>query len=162
MGRRGSQTEKFLNKLHQRYKRAGKALIRKTAAEVYYRFDKKTKRRVASAKRGAVDYVGTLNGRFVCFDAKQTKNKYRLSLHRDHVPEHQKNFLSEHAEYGGIAFLYVHRTAKGREGYFLYPVPPGEELLLTAKSIPFDQMIELPSSGDWLDWIEDYQWIWTN
>jgi len=162
--RKGGETEDFLSGLHDIYRQTGLAFIRKTDPEVYYRYDLRTKRRVIGAKRGPVDYEGVMKlngiGRAVFFDAKQTQRKLRMSLHKDHVPDHQKAYLVNRAEYGAICFLYISRNVDQSVSRFLYPVFNGETDLLTNKSIKFSDMIALPPSGDWLDWVTENIWMW--
>ena len=164
MKRKGQETEDFLDSLHRTYRDTGRALLRKTGPEVYYRFDKITKKRIIGAKRGPVDYEGVilLNGigHSVSFDAKQTARKLRMSLHSDHVPDHQKAFLMARAEFGAVSFLFVTRIVDFHVTRFLYPVLHGNTDLVTDKSIKYSDMIKMPPSGDWLDWVIENIWIW--
>lgn len=133
--------------------------MRKTAPEAFL-IGKKMGRR-----RGPVDYEGTFLykgiGRSVFFDAKQTAEKYRLPLNRDHVPDHQKQFLVDRAEFGAVTFLYVVSTFHEEDHYYLVPVLPGQgDFLFERKSVPFTDMVEIGTPGDWLHWLHAHAWMW--
>jgi hypothetical protein len=74
--------------------------------------------------------------------------------------DHQKTFLLDRANFGAVSFLYISRFVDHRTTRFLYPIVSGMDELLTQKSIRFADMIELPSSGDWLDWVLNNIWMW--
>jgi len=164
MAIKGHETEKFLRDMHEVYRKQGRALLRKTGPETYRRWDSKLNRKILGEKRGPVDFEGIILlegiGRYVCFDAKQTQRARRMSLHKDHVPEHQKAYLISKSDFGGVAFLYVSQKIDAVVTNFLYPVIKGQGSVLFGKSIPFTDMIKLPDSGDWLDWVVENVWMW--
>ena len=146
------------------YRAQRQALIRKTGPEAYHYYNKKVGKTVVGTKKGPVDYEGVILiegvGRSVFFDAKQTTKKHRLSLHDSHVPKHQKAFLWEHAKFGAVSFLYIARVLGQRVSRFLYPVTPGSNEIVTAKSLTFVNMLSLPSDGRWLETVLRHLWLW--
>jgi hypothetical protein len=63
---------------------------------------------------GPVDFMGTLAGRSLVFDAKQCARKTRFNLgDRTMVKPHQRERIIRHGEAGAIAGLLVEATAFG-------------------------------------------------
>lgn len=62
-----------------------------------------------------MDYIGTVQGIPVCFDAKECAVK---TFPLQNVHPHQVQFMKEFEEQGGIAFLILHFTAMD-EIYYL-------------------------------------------
>ncbi len=55
-------------------------------------------------KKGIVDYFGIYQGKYVCFEAKQTIN-HLFSL--DNIQDHQKEYLYKVKEFGGDAWIIL-------------------------------------------------------
>lgn len=81
-----------------------------------------------------LDYNGIYKGRYIEFDAKETKNKTSFPLSNIH--EHQIKHIERIIVHGGIAFLIISMN----ENYYLLP---GDKLISfikgeTRKSIPYE------------------------
>lgn len=62
------------------------------------------------------DYNGVFKGKYIDFDAKETKNKTSFPLHNIH--EHQINHLKECINAGGVGFFIIRFTSnKNKETY---------------------------------------------
>jgi len=69
-------------------------------------------------RRVPFDYIGTVQGIPVCFDAKEcAANTFPLQ----NVHEHQVKFMQEFEQQGGIAFLIIHFIGERRD--LLYDLP---------------------------------------
>lgn len=88
--------------------------------------------------KSTVDFIGVLNGRFVGFDCKSTREK---SLPLKNIGEHQLESLGHMHEQGGLAFLLV-EFAFNKERYRLtYEQAQkwwDDALKGQRKSIPYD------------------------
>lgn len=69
-----------------------------------------------SPRKGPVDYVGTVvgTGRSICFDAKQSAQKYGLRTDQSHIPSHQRDFLIDQGRAGAISGLIVLRSRENQ------------------------------------------------
>ena len=118
-GLRGSTLEDFINRTNERYQQQGLALIQKIPTPITpVRMDK-DHRQITLAyfdQRSTVDYIGTVQGIPVCFDAKECRSK-TFPMHNVH--EHQVLFMQDFEDQGGIAFLLIYFSAENR--YFYLP-----------------------------------------
>ena len=64
-----------------------------------------------------MDYIGTVQGIPVCFDAKECKSS---SFALSNVHEHQYNFMKDFEEQRGIAFLLIYFTKEDRIYYMRF------------------------------------------
>lgn len=88
------------------------------------------------------DYNGIYKGKYLDFDAKETKSKTSFPLRNIH--KHQISHLRNVFEHGGIAFLIIHWKIYNK--YFLLPI----EVILEfwdnqkdgRKSIPYETFLE--------------------
>lgn len=112
-GLRGSTLEEFINHTNTRYDELGLALIQKIPTPITPVKIDKEHRHITLAyfdKISTVDYIGTVQGIPVCFDAKECSAD-SFPLHNIH--EHQMRFMEKFEKQGGIAFLvlyYSHRN----------------------------------------------------
>lgn len=63
------------------------------------------------SEKSTVDFIGGYQGKYLAFDAKETKEK-RFS--RKKLSDHQLKFLKQTQEVGGEAFLIIHFSAYKR------------------------------------------------
>lgn len=67
-----------------------------------------------------VDFVGLLQGgKFIAFDAKQTKVKTRLDL--GNIQQHQLDYLKAVQRLGGITFFLVWFTSLSKDKAWIVP-----------------------------------------
>jgi len=111
-GLRGSSFEELINRTNEKYEHSHLALIQKIPTPITpVRFDKES-RQITLAyfeQQSTVDYIGTVQGIPVCFDAKESAAD-TFSLQNIH--EHQMFFMREFERQGGISFVLIYYTAK--------------------------------------------------
>lgn len=116
-GLRGSTLEELINQSNEKY-RAGKlALIQKIPTPIKPITMDKESRHITLAyfdQKSTVDYIGSVQGIPVCFDAKEC-NVQTFPLHNIH--SHQIQFMKEFEEQGGISFIIIYFTAKNEMYY---------------------------------------------
>lgn len=139
-GLRGSVLEELINNTNEMYLKHNLAVIQKVPTPITpIKIDSKS-RKITEAffgEKSTVDYIGTVQGIPVCFDAKQTSQK---SLPIQNIHEHQVEFMRKFVEQKGVAFLLV-QFAEIDESYFL-PFDVLNEYYLNSKdggrkSIPY-------------------------
>lgn len=152
-GLRGNTLEEYINLTNDYYMHKGLAVIQKIPTPikpVQIDKDNKTITLAYFDQQSTVDYIGTVQGVPVCFDAKDTERK---SLPISHIHSHQIEFMKRFEEQRGVSFLLVHFSFCDK--YFFLPFPVLEEYYLESqnggrKSIPFDafeQKYEIVSKG---------------
>lgn len=118
-GLRGSALEELVNRTNEKYEQKHLALIQKIPTPITpIQFDKES-RHITLAyfdQKSTVDYIGTVQGIPVCFDAKECAVD-TFSLANIHA--HQVVFMREFEEQGGIAFFLLSYTSKN----ILYYLP---------------------------------------
>ena len=111
-GLRGSTLEELVNRTNEKYKDAHLALIQKIPTPITpIKMDKES-RHITLAyfdQKSTVDYIGTVQGIPVCFDAKECAQD-TFSLQNIH--EHQVDFMEEFEYQKGIAFFLIYYTHK--------------------------------------------------
>lgn len=117
-GLRGSGLEELINFTNEMYRNKKLALIQKIPTPIKpIEIDKST-RHITLAyfeQKSTVDYIGTVQGIPVCFDAKETTvDTYPLQ----NIHKHQVEFMKEWQEQGGIAFIILYYTHR-KEVYYL-------------------------------------------
>ena len=117
-GLRGSVLEEMVNYTNEEYREKKLALIQKIPTPITpVEIDQAT-RHITLAyfdQQSTVDYIGTVQGIPVCFDAKEcTLDTFPLS----NVHEHQIRFMREWEEQDGIAFLLILFTSRN-EAYYM-------------------------------------------
>ena len=128
---RVNQLEKRANKANLNYRKAKEALILKVPVPILY-----TSKGLI-AQRSTVDYTGLIKGgKFIAFDAKETKSKTSFPLSNIH--DHQLNYLELVEELGGIGFFLIHFTQLYDNEAFVTPLSIVKKYWYgnTRKSIP--------------------------
>lgn len=118
---RGMALESELNDSNTYYLVMGKAVIYKkptpiTICKVEYPSRIEAVIREAYFRTpSTTDYNGIYKGRYIDFEAKETKSKSIFPLHNIHV--HQLEHLQKIIDHGGIAFILVRFTVLDRTYY---------------------------------------------
>lgn len=110
-GLRGSTLEDMINHSNEVYREKKLALIQKIPTPITPITIDKATRHITLAyfdQKSTVDYIGTVQGIPVCFDAKECAVK---TFPLQNVHEHQILFMKEFEEQGGIAFVILHYTS---------------------------------------------------
>lgn len=110
-GLRGSTLEDMINHSNEIYREKKLALIQKIPTPITPITIDKATRHITLAyfdQKSTVDYIGTVQGIPVCFDAKECAVK---TFPLQNVHEHQILFMKEFEEQGGIAFIILHYTS---------------------------------------------------
>lgn len=121
-GLRGSALEDLINHSNESYRSKKLALIQKIPTPITPVSIDKESRHITMAyfdQKSTVDYIGTVQGIPVCFDAKECAVK---TFPLQNVHEHQISFMREFEEQGGIAFIILSYTVLNE----IYYIPFGE------------------------------------
>jgi recombination protein U len=117
-GLRGSTLEELINRSNESYREKKLALIQKVPTPITPITIDKQSRHITLAyfdQKSTVDYIGTVQGIPICFDAKESAaNTYPLQ----NIHAHQIAFMKEFEEQGGISFIILSYTQKD-EIYYL-------------------------------------------
>lgn len=116
-GLRGSHLEELLNLTNIRYRELGLALIQKIPTPIKPIQIEKETRHITLAyfdQKSTVDYIGTVQGIPVCFDAKECGTD---TFPLQNVHEHQIAFMEDFEKQGGISFLIIYYSARDRYYY---------------------------------------------
>lgn len=116
-GLRGSVLEEMINRTNYVYREKGLALIQKIPTPITPITIDKESHHITLAyfeQKSTVDYIGTVQGIPVCFDAKECKSD-NFSLQNIH--EHQFKFMADFEKQGGIAFIIIFYTQKDERYY---------------------------------------------
>ena len=106
-GLRGSTLEDLINMTNEHYREHKLALIQKIPTPITpVKIDQST-RHITLAyfeKQSTVDYIGTVQGIPICFDAKEcaVKTFPMMNIH-----EHQVEFMEDFEAQGGVAFIIL-------------------------------------------------------
>ncbi|MBP2078296.1 Holliday junction resolvase RecU [Oceanobacillus polygoni] len=119
---RGMSLEEDINITNQFYLDTGRAVIHKKPTPVQIvnvNYPKRSAAVITEAyfkQASTTDYNGIYRGKYIDFEAKETKNKtlFPLANIHDHQIEHMKSIISQ----GGICFIII-RFAAYDEAYFL-------------------------------------------
>lgn len=117
-GLRGSALEDFINHSNESYREKKLALIQKIPTPITPISIEKESRHITLAyfdQKSTVDYIGTVQGVPVCFDAKECAVK---TFPLQNIHPHQIEFMKEFEEQGGIAFIILSFTNMD-ETYYL-------------------------------------------
>ncbi len=111
-GLRGSTLEAMVNLTIERYREDGLAVIQKIPTPITpISIDKET-RHITLAyfdAKSTVDYIGTVQGIPVCFDAKECKTD---TFPLQNIHEHQYRFMRDFEAQDGVAFLLLFFTGR--------------------------------------------------
>ena len=111
-GLRGSVLEEMINMTNTVYRDNNLALIQKIPTPITPITIDKESRHITLAyfdRKSTVDYIGTVQGIPVCFDAKECRTD-TFSLQNIH--EHQYEFMKDFEEQGGISFIILYFSLK--------------------------------------------------
>ena len=118
-GLRGSALEDMINHSNESYREKNLALIQKIPTPITPIEIDKQSRHITLAyfdQKSTVDYIGTVQGIPVCFDAKECQVD-TFPLHNIHP--HQIQFMQDFEKQQGIAFFIIHFTHRDE----IYYVP---------------------------------------
>lgn len=109
-GKRGMNLEELLNETNAYYLEKDKAIIYKKPTPIQIVETKITngKLRISDAffkTPSTLDYNGVYRGKYIDFDAKETKHNTSFPLNNIH--EHQLKHIENVINHGGIAFLII-------------------------------------------------------
>ncbi len=138
---RGLSLEKLINDTNKFYIFNEKALIYKKPTPIHV--VKTNKENIITEayfeKPSTTDYNGLYKGKYLDFEAKETKSKTSFPL--NNLNSMQIKHLNKVDEMGGIAFIIVSFTSLNR--YFLYFIKDLKNYLKSnKKSIPLNEFIE--------------------
>ncbi|MGN0514200.1 MAG: Holliday junction resolvase RecU [Lachnospiraceae bacterium] len=117
-GLRGSTLEELINQSNEKYRMGHLGLIQKIPTPIKPINIDQTTRHITLAyfdQKSTVDYIGTVQGIPVCFDAKECSSQ---TFALQNIHEHQIQFMKEFEEQGGISFIILYFTSK-EEMYYL-------------------------------------------
>lgn len=117
-GLRGSTLEELLNYTNEYYREKKLALVQKIPTPITpLKIDKESSQITLAyfEKDSTVDYIGSVQGIPVCFDAKECA---RDTFSLQNIHEHQFNFMQEFEEQQGISFLIIFFTDRN-EFYYM-------------------------------------------
>lgn len=110
-GLRGSALEELINYSNESYREKKLALIQKVPTPITPINIDKQNRHITLAyfeQKSTVDYIGTVQGIPICFDAKESAVK---TFPLQNVHAHQIQFMKEFEQQQGIAFIVLSYTA---------------------------------------------------
>ena len=116
-GLRGSTLEELINHSNEKYREKKLGLIQKIPTPIKPINIDKTNRHITLAyfeQKSTVDYIGTVQGLPVCFDAKECVT-LTFPLHNIHP--HQMEFMREFEEQGGVSFFIIYFSSKDKMMY---------------------------------------------
>lgn len=142
-GNRGMDLEDLLNKSNEYYLESNRAVIYKkptpiTISQVSYANKEKMITKAFFRAPSTLDYNGIYKGRYIDFDAKETKNTSSFPLANLH--EHQYLHIKRVIEHGGISFLIIsmNNNFYYLDGFDIIKFIEGN----TRKSIPYSYIQE--------------------
>lgn len=120
---RGMSLEDDINDTNQYYLTHNIAIIHKKPTPVQIVHVDYPRRSAAVIKEAyfkqasTTDYNGIYKGRYIDFEAKETKNRHSFPLHNIH--QHQIDHMKQIIEHGGICFLLIRFSVSNET--FLFP-----------------------------------------
>ncbi|MDF7636799.1 Holliday junction resolvase RecU [Leuconostocaceae bacterium ESL0958] len=145
-GRRGMGLENEINEANEFYLANHLAVIHKKPTPitiVNVDYPARSAAKITEAyfqKPSTTDYNGVYQGRYLDFDAKETKNKTTFPLKNFH--QHQIDHLAAVLSQGGIGFVLIKFTTLGET--YLYPAAvliQNWQRLAGRSSLPYDQIV---------------------
>ncbi|OIM26465.1 Holliday junction resolvase RecU [Oenococcus oeni] len=122
-GKRGMGLEEMINQANDYYLVNHQAVIHKKPTPitvVHVDYPNRSMAKITEAyyvQPSTTDYNGVVNGKYIDFDAKETKNKTNMPLKNFH--QHQITHLKNVLENGGIGFLVLGFTTLSE--YYIFP-----------------------------------------
>jgi recombination protein U len=108
----GSSLEDLLTFTHRLYWNRHQVWVEHNGISGAFHINRGRRVFTPQSRRSAPDYYGCIDGKFIAFDAKTTKNKTRWRLHADYG--HQFERLMRIHEAGGVGFFAVEQRVAGR------------------------------------------------
>ena len=111
-GLRGSTFEEYINRTNEKYLEHSLALIQKIPTPITPISIDKNTRHITLAyfeQKSTVDFIGTVQGIPVCFDAKECHTD---TFPLQNIHEHQVAFMENFEKQKGVAFLLIFYSAK--------------------------------------------------
>ena len=124
-GLRGSTLEDFINRTNERYREKKLALIQKIPTPITPIEIDKVSRHITLAyfdMKSTVDYIGSVQGIPVCFDAKECAVS---TFPLQNIHPHQVAFMREFEEQGGVSFILLSFTGRDEIYYVPFDVIDG-------------------------------------
>lgn len=119
-GLRGSSLEEMINYTNEYYREKALALVQKIPTPIKpIKIDKDSSQITLAyfEKDSTVDYIGSVQGIPVCFDAKECATD-TFSLQNIH--KHQYKFMEEFEEQKGVSFLIIYFTDRNKFYYMRF------------------------------------------
>lgn len=119
-GLRGSTLEEMINRTNEKYREGRLALIQKIPTPITPISIDKATRHITLAyfeQKSTVDYIGSVQGIPVCFDAKECNTD---TFPMQNIHEHQFDFMTEFEQQGGITFLILYFSHRNLLYYLKY------------------------------------------
>lgn len=119
-GLRGSTLEEMINRTNEKYREGKLALIQKIPTPITPISIDKATRHITLAyfeQKSTVDYIGSVQGIPVCFDAKECNTD---TFPMQNIHEHQFKFMTEFEQQGGITFLIIYFSHRNLLYYLKY------------------------------------------
>lgn len=119
-GLRGSTLEELINRTNEKYRENGLALIQKIPTPITPMKIDKESRHITLAyfdQKSTVDYIGSVQGIPVCFDAKECAVD-TFSLQNIHT--HQVAFMRDFEKQKGVAFFLLYYTHRDTLYYLTF------------------------------------------
>ncbi len=113
-GLRGSNLEELINRTNRQYFEDDLAVIQKLPTSIKPVELDSTRGVITLAyfdEKSTVDYMGSVQGIPVCFDAKETAKK---NLPIANIHEHQIEFMEKFIKQGGVSFILVNFTEQDK------------------------------------------------
>ena len=132
-GSRGMSFEEMVNQSNQYYLQHNLAVIHKKPTPIQVvkvDYPKRSAAKITEAyyrHASTTDYNGIYLGKYIDFEAKETKNKTRFPL--SNLPIHQQQHMKQCLDQGGIVFILIYFTVYNE--IYLYPF---EEFINVTKS----------------------------
>lgn len=117
-GLRGSSLEDLINFTNEKYREKKLALVQKIPTPIKPIKIDQSSRHITLAyfeQKSTVDYIGSVQGYPVCFDAKECATD---TFPLQNIHQHQVDFMKEFEEQGGISFILLHFSHRN-EFYYL-------------------------------------------
>lgn len=111
-GLRGSTLEELINLTNEKYRSNKLALIQKIPTPIKPINIDKDNRHITLAyfeQKSTVDYIGSVQGIPVCFDAKESATS---TFPIQNIHKHQIDFMKEFEEQGGVSFVLIYFSQK--------------------------------------------------
>ena len=114
---RGSALEELINRTNDQYRQKKLALIQKIPTPITpVKMDKSSSQITLAyfGQQSTVDYIGSVQGVPVCFDAKECRS---ATFPLANVHPHQVSFMQDFEQQGGISFFLLYFS---HEDFFHY------------------------------------------